>query len=130
MRREVLFVAAVLGIAACGSPAAQKDKDPKAPAMEPAVISAPLDLPKLKTEPATPKSTVIPDDQQQRSSAVLQGYSLVAATMANHDARLLSQLYDFNAVLHAPDTTVSGGPAVVRYLVEMARKNSMSDFQR
>jgi len=130
MRREVLSLVALLGISACGSPAAQKAKDPKAPALEPAVVNVPLNVPTpvLDTAPRAPN--IIPEDQAARSNAVLQGYSLATATMVNQDARMLSQLYAPDAVLHVPDSTVTGMPAVVRSWLGFAHNRSLADFQR
>jgi len=129
MRREVLFAVIVLGIAACGSPAPQKNTDAGAPALEPAVVNAPLNLPKLP-EPAAPQSTLIPNDQGARNNALLQGYSMVTATMANRDSRMLAQMYAPSAVFQSPDSTIKGQQAVVLYLINLAQSKSLSDFQR
>ncbi|MHB8838767.1 MAG: hypothetical protein ACYC7F_07415 [Gemmatimonadaceae bacterium] len=57
-------------------------------------------------------------------------YSLISATMVNQDGRMLGQLYMPSAVLRVPDSTVTGGPEVVRYLLNLARSKSLADFQR
>ncbi len=129
MRREVFTVVAVLGIAACGSPAPAKEKNPQAPALEPAVVNAPIDLPPLK-DTTTHKWDVIPLNPVQRNNAVLQGYAVVAATTVNHDAHMLSQMYDYNAVLHAPDSTVNGSLSITKYLLDLAQKKSLTDWPR
>lgn len=129
MRREVFLVVATLGIAACGSPAAQKDKDPKAPALEPAVVDVPLTVPTAKMpEPAKP--SIIPEDQVARSSRVLQSYSLITATVVNHDLRMLAENFEQNAVFHGPDSTIKGSRAIAQYLVNLGRAKSLADWQR
>lgn len=130
MRREVLSVVAVLGIAACGSPAAQKDKDPKAPALEPAVVNVPFSVPTPAIDTAPHKPSVIPADPTKRAVAVSQGYSLAAATMINQDGRVLGHVYAPEAVLHVPDSTVTGVAAVVRSWLGFAHSKSLTDFQR
>ena len=130
MRRKVLSLVAVLGIAACGSPAAQKDRDPKAPALEPAVVNVPLNLSTPVVDTAPHKPSIIPDDQRQRIITVNQGYGLATATMINQDGRMLGQLYAPDAVLHVPDSTVTGVAAVVRSWLGFAHSKSLAEFQR
>ena len=132
MRCLFFPIVALAGIAACG-PAKQDAaaKDPKAPALEPAVVSVPLSLPAPAADTATAnKPGLIPQGQAKRETAVGQGYSLAAATMINQDARMLSTIYDPSAVLHAPDSTLTGGPMVVRHLLGLARATALADFQR
>lgn len=50
--------------------------------------------------------------------------------MVMQDARMLGQIYDPGAVLHFPDSIVTGGPAVTRQLLALARTKSLADFQR
>ncbi|MBW7932260.1 MAG: nuclear transport factor 2 family protein, partial [Gemmatimonadaceae bacterium] len=123
----------VVGIAACGA-SAKPDAppaDPKAPATEPAVVAVPLNLPHLAVDTNTkPKSNLIPEDPTQRQIAVADGYSLAATTMILQDGRTLASLYHPDAVLHTPDSTVTGAPAVTRQLLTLARNKSLSEFQR
>ncbi len=133
MRRVYLSVVVLAGGVACSAPA-PKDAaapDPKAPATDPAVVSVPLNLPTLDTTILHPhKSTVIPDDERTRTQTLIALYSLAAATMVNRDGRTLNQLYAPTAVLQGPDSTVTGGPEVVRYLINLAQAKSLADFQR
>jgi hypothetical protein len=69
-------------------------------------------------------------DTLQQVFAVNTGYSLVAATMVGQDSRMLSQLYAPNAVLHVPDSTITGVAAIVRRLLVLAQAKSLTDFQR
>ena len=134
MRSLFFAVALTAGAVACGAPAPQDTavKDPKAPATEPAVVSVPLNLPRLATDSAAQSSqpSVMPLDSLARSGGLSSLYSLITATMINSDSRMLGRLYAPAAVLHTPDSTVHNGPAVVRHLITMARAKSMADFQR
>jgi hypothetical protein len=128
MRRVSLLFVAALGIVACGSPASKQDS--KAPANEPAVVSAPVNVPTPVAEPASKKSALIPDDQRQVAIILSQGYGLATATMIHQDARMLGQLYAPDAVLHVPDSTVTGLLAVTHSWLEFAHSRSLTEFQR
>ena len=137
MRSLFLTVAAAAGIVACSAspkqnaPNASTTVDPKSPANAPAVVSVPKNLPVLDTGgPAPVKTTIIPTDSIQRLLAVSGVYSLTSAMMVNLDTRSLVQMYSPSAVLHLPDSTISGGVAVARHLVSMARSKSLASFQR
>ena len=134
MRSLFLAVALTAGAVACGAPTPQDTaaKDPKAPATEPAVVSVPLNLPRLATDSAekSKQPSVMPLDSLARSGGLSSLYALVTATMINSDSRMLGRLYAPAAVLYTPDSTVHNGPAVVRHLITMARAKSMADFQR
>jgi hypothetical protein len=134
MRRLFFPVLIVAGIAACSAPAKQDAAvaaDPKAPATEPAVISVPLNVPTPVVEsPDTPTSSLIPADAQQRVFVLSAGYGLVTAMMVNSDERMLSGMYMPTAVLHVPDTTITGNTGIARKLSALARAKSLSDFQR
>jgi hypothetical protein len=129
--RRLLLPVAVLGIAACGSPATQNStaQDPKAPASEPAVIEVPLNVPK-PVMPEAPKPSIIPVDPMQRAAAVSSGYSLANATMLFGDGKMLSQLYSTDAELKTPETTVLGNSAIVTHLLTLARSKSLANFER
>jgi hypothetical protein len=134
MRSLLCSLIAAAGLVACGS-SARKDApaaDPKAPATDPAVISVPLNLPRLDTNvpDTTKKSNLIPADERERMRATSVLYALATATMINQDGRMLSQVYTPNVVLHAPDSTVRGAAEVVRYLITYARSKSLAEFQR
>jgi hypothetical protein len=131
MRRLLLTVVAVLGIAACGSPATKNSapQDPKAPASEPAVIEVPLNVPK-PVLPEAPKPSIIPADPMQRVAAVNSGYSLANATMIFGDGKMLGQLYSSDAELKTPETTVLGNSAIVTHLLTLARSKSLARFER
>ncbi len=133
MRSLFLTVAVLAGAVACGAPSRQDAAaiDPKAPANDAAVISVPSNLPTLDSSSAkSPSHSLIPSDAIKRSTAVNSLYSLISATMVNQDGRMLGQLYMPSAVLRVPDSTVTGGPEVVRYLLNLARSKSLADFQR
>jgi hypothetical protein len=132
MKLANLVLVTAVAIAACGSPA---KKDPNAPALDPAVINMPSEAQKsaaLKAaeSAAVPKSKLIPADSLQRVFAVSQGYGLVTAMMINQDARMLTGLYNPDATLNLPDSTVSGSVAIVRRLIALAQAKSLADFQR
>jgi hypothetical protein len=132
--RSLFLVITAAGLVACGAPARQDAPaaDPKAPATDPAVVSVPLNLPRLASDApdTTRKSPLIPADDRERMRAISALHALVTATMINQDSRMLSQLYALNAVLHAPDSTVRGSTEVVHYLITYARSKSLADFQR
>lgn len=131
MRRLYLPLVVLIGITACNSAAKQDaaPQDPKAPALEPAVINVPLNVP-TPNAPATANTPLIPTDRMERVVAVSSSYSLASATMVRQDGRMLIQLYAPDAVLKTPETTVMSGPAVVSYLMNLAREKSLSSFQR
>jgi len=129
MRFLLLPVVTVVSLAACGS---ARNIDPKAEADAPAVIDTrpkPA-APGPNATAASPNKGVIPDEPLKRTMTVGQGYALVTATMVNHDAVMLSQLYDPDATLTVPDSTFTPRNAVVRELIGMAQSKSLSEFQR
>jgi hypothetical protein len=133
MRRLYLPLVIIAGMAACGSPAKQDaaPQDPKAPALDPAVVSVPLNVPvPVVDTSAKPTSALIPADSMQRLFTVNAGYGLVTATMVNQDARMLSQMYAPTSVLHLPDSTITGNTGIVRKLLSLAQAKSLQDFQR
>lgn len=133
MRRLYLPLVVIVGIAACGTPAKQDaaPQDPKAPALEPAVVSVPLNVPvPVVDAPTDAKTSLIPADSMQRVFTVATGYGLVAAMMVNQDGRMLSQLYVPTSVLHLPDSTITGNTGIVRRLLALAQAKSLQDFQR
>jgi hypothetical protein len=118
----------LLLLAACGAPAKQ---DPKAPAMEPAVISVPRAVqPPTSSSPAQAMQPLIPKDPSQRLVAMAQGYSLVAAMMVHQDVGSLVTMYEKGAALTVPETTITGSSEVAKYMSVLARRRSLSDFQR
>lgn len=130
MHRINAVLAAFLVVAACGGPVKQ---DPKAPALEPAVIDTrPAESASTPQHqaPAKPKISIIPASADERMLAVLQGYAMVTATTVRQDGRMLGFMYHTNATLQTPDSTYSGVPAVVTALLAQARAKSLSDFQR
>ena len=134
MRSLFFAIVATAGVVACGK-SARPDApaaDPKAPATDPAVVSVPLNLPRLNTNvpDTTKKSNLIPADERERIRATSMIYSLATATMINQDSRMLSQVYTPGVVLHAPDSTVRGSADVVRYLITYARSKSLAEFDR
>jgi hypothetical protein len=133
MRRFSLPLVVIAGIAACGSPAKQDaaPQDLKAPALEPAVVSVPLNVPVPVVDTSTkPKSSLIPADAMQRLGAVNAGYALVTAMMVNQDSRMLNQMYAPMSVLHLPDSTITGNTGIVGKLLSLAQAKSLDDFQR
>ena len=130
MQRVFLTALVMLGIAACGAPAPQVEKDTKAPAVEPAVVSVPLNVPTPPEVTTEPKPSIIPQDQSKRDVIVLDGYSLIGATMVNQDSRMMARLYDAGAMLKLPDSTVSRANAIVRYLTQLAATKKLAEFQR
>lgn len=134
MRRLFFPVLLLAGAAACSTPAKQDAAvtvDPKAPATEPAVISVPLNVPTPMVDGnAAPTSSLIPKDLQQRSVILSSAYSLVTAMMINQDVRMLSGLYAPTAVLHVPDTTITGNIEIARKLSALAQSKSLNEFQR
>jgi len=132
MRIAALSLVAVAGIA-CGTSSTKTDNNSNALADAPAVVSVPMKLPvDTMKQPgaATAKPTLIPSDPSQRATTVSMQYSLAAATMVNHDERVLGRLYDGGATLRTPDTTVTGMVAVVKTLIALAQSKSLVDFQR
>lgn len=109
MQPTRLLLAIVLVGSACAAPA----KD--APSSQ-AAIAAPV--------------KAIPDDPIERRVAVDQGYSLLGATMLNHDLPMLASLYARDALLAFPDTTVRGAPAVAARLAQLAQSKSVVAFNR
>jgi hypothetical protein len=133
MRRLYLPFVAIVGIAACSSPAKQDaaPQDPKAPALEPAVVSVPLNVPvPVVDAPTDPKASLIPVDSMQRVFTVNGGYGLVTAMMVNQDGRMLNQMYAPTSVLRLPDSTITGNTGIVRKLLSLAQSKSLQDFQR
>jgi len=128
MQRVSLLLVIATGIVACGSPASKQDS--KAPAVEPVVISAPVDVPTPAVAAAPKKTGPIPEDQRQLAIVLAQEYGLVTATMIRQDPRILGQLYAPDAVLHVPDSTVTGLPAVVRSWIAFAHNKSLTEFLR
>lgn len=79
---------------------------------------------------AAPPIKAIPDDPMDRRIAVDQGYSLLAATMLNHDLAMIASLYATDASLTLPDSVVHGARNIADRLAKLARSKSMTDFQR
>jgi ketosteroid isomerase-like protein len=77
-----------------------------------------------------PPVKAIPDDPMDRRIAVDQGYSLLAATMQNHDLPMIAGLYAPDASLMLPDSTVRGARAVAARLALLAQSKSMVAFNR
>lgn len=133
MRRLYLPVLVVIVVAACGAPSKQDaiPQDRNAPALEPAVVSVPLNVPVPSVDaPNDRRTSLIPADSMQRVFVVHGGYSLVTAMMINQDGRTLNQMYAPTSVLHLPDSTISGNTDIVRRLLFLAQSKSLSDFQR
>jgi hypothetical protein len=133
MRHLYLPLVVLIGIAACGSPAKQDaaQLDRTAPALEPAVVSVPLNVPiPVVDAPTDQKSSLIPADSMQRVFTVSAGYGLLTAMMINQDGRTLNNMYLPTSVLHLPDSTIKGNTGIVRTLLSLAQSKSLSDFQR
>ena len=133
MRRLYLPLVVLLGITACSAPAKQEaaPQDRNAPALEPAVISVPLNVPVPVGDAATgSQASLIPADSMQRVFVVHGGYGLVTAMMINQDGRALTQMYAPTSVLHLPDSSIAGNTDIVRALLSLAQSKSLSDFQR
>lgn len=119
-------------LAACKGSAAPAASASSAPALEPAVIDTRPPAPAKAGTPeaARQQSNLIPADSTKRLTIVSQGYALATAMMINRDARMLTTLYNPDAQLVLPDTTVQGVVGVVRRWIDLAQSKSLADFQR
>lgn len=106
---RLLFALVIIG-SACAAPA----KD--ASSAQAAVAASPV--------------KAIPDDPMDRRIAVDQGYSLLTATMLNHDLAMIAGLYATDASLTLPDTVVHGARNIADRLAKLAQSKSMTGFQR
>lgn len=129
MSRTFTILALFTVAAACGGKA---KPDPKSPALEPAVVSIPSDLPerKLDTSAAKPKSTVIPEAPAAREAELRSSYSVMAAMIAHQDARMLMGLFAPDARLVMPDSTYSGSMTVARAYLSRIQTKTLAGFQR
>jgi hypothetical protein len=124
-----LLIAALAATACKGKPV----KDPNAPADAPAVIATPPVVIPADTMGQGAKAAaaaLIPPDKPARERAVMPLYSMAAATMVHHDARMLSQVYAGEATLTLPESTVTNLVPVVRAWIGFAKASGLSDFQR
>ena len=110
-------------IAACGGTSAPAKADPNAPA----VVKAPP--PVLASDTAKPViPPVIADDEAQQT--LLRSYSLLAAALANDDARMAMSLYAPTAEFTTVDGTFKGKPEIAKAYGAFAAGHKLQDFQR
>ena len=123
-RRGMALSILCLFAAGCAKPDARgtAKSDPNTPAV------VELGMPKPPATANEPPRPVV--DERQLVLSLAQNYSLLAAAMANGDARMIGTLYAADAELSMSGGTYSGGSNIEGNLAAMGRQQSLADFQR
>jgi hypothetical protein len=129
MRAKRILIALVLGgsasLVACGKGDGTSKQDPN----RPAVVKLP--------PPILPSDTAHPDTMgtyrermDQLKQRLLPWYALVGATAVYGDRRTILQFYSTDATLRLGNTTFTGAVEIANGLVELAKRNSVKEFER